>query len=401
MEMIESFRALRNYCECEDFKGWDPYDGLNSRLFRVIPFLKQSALCRLMMIQGFKRSPVNLRRLAMVPKDYNAKGIGLFLQGYCNLYKLIQINPTLTSLFGSREELSAHIRYLAELLLSLRSSDYSGACWGYNFDWQARRLFLFPKNTPTVVATSFCATALLEAAELFGNTQWRDIALSSARFVINDLHRTRHRNGILFSYSPLQGNDTVFNASLLAARLLSYCYHYVPNTEYADLARLTVLACCNSQQESGAWAYGLLPVQSWCDSFHTGYNLDGIAAYEEMTGDRSFHTVLEKGFEFYVSHFFETDGCPKYYADRKWPIDIHCPAQLPVTLARLNKWSQYKLQADCVMKWAIKHMQDKRGYFYYQMKPWGSSRIPYMRWSNAFMFYAMSYYFLNVFRDNQ
>lgn len=30
---------------------------------------------RLVVIQGFKRCPVNLRRLALVPKEYNAKGI--------------------------------------------------------------------------------------------------------------------------------------------------------------------------------------------------------------------------------------------------------------------------------------------------------------------------------------
>ena len=44
---------------------------------------------RLVVIQGFKRCPINLRRIALVPKEYNAKGIGLFLSGYCNLYKAI------------------------------------------------------------------------------------------------------------------------------------------------------------------------------------------------------------------------------------------------------------------------------------------------------------------------
>jgi hypothetical protein len=37
-------------------------------------------------------------------------------------------------------------------------------------------------------------------------------------------------------------------------------------------------------------------------------------------------------------------------------------------------------------------MQDKRGYFYYQIKKGISSKIPYMRWSQAWMMYAMSYY---------
>ena len=57
--MITNFIALKDYCEAEGFKGWDPYDGLNSRIFQALPFFKHSALCRLVMIQGFKRCPIN------------------------------------------------------------------------------------------------------------------------------------------------------------------------------------------------------------------------------------------------------------------------------------------------------------------------------------------------------
>lgn len=91
--MILNFIALKSYCESQHFKGWDPYDGLNSKLFQSLPFLRNSAICRLILIQGFKRCPINLRPLALVPKEYNAKGIGLFLQGYCNLYKTVFCNP--------------------------------------------------------------------------------------------------------------------------------------------------------------------------------------------------------------------------------------------------------------------------------------------------------------------
>ena len=86
---IEALAKLKVYCEQEQFKGWDPYDGLNSQVFQVIPFLKHSAICRLIVIQGFKRFPVNLRKWALVPKEHNAKGIGLFLSGYCNLYNAV------------------------------------------------------------------------------------------------------------------------------------------------------------------------------------------------------------------------------------------------------------------------------------------------------------------------
>ena len=393
-KVIDSFRLLREYCEREGFKGWDPYDGLNSKVFQALPFLKKSALCRLVVIQGFKRSPINLRRIALVPKEYNAKGIGLFLSGYCNLYNAVKANPKLAESLGSADSLKSQINELAELLISLQSNGYSGACWGYNFDWQARRLFLFPKFTPTVVATNFCATALMESFEITGEKKYLEIALSAANFVIKDLHRSDYKDGFLFSYSPLQGNDTVFNASLLGSRLLSFCYKYTGNEEYRKLAEQSIKACCAGQKENGAWVYGMLPVQSWVDSFHTGYNLDALIAYQEQTADDKYNKYIEKGFEYYIQNFFEADGTPKYYDNRTYPIDIHCPGQLLVTLARLHKTEEYKDIAEKVINWTIRNMQDKKGYFYYQLKPGVSSKISYMRWSNAFMFNALSHYIL-------
>ena len=395
MENINlNFFSLKKYCEEEQFKGWDPYDGLNSKIFQAFPFFKKSALCRLVVIQGFKRCPFNLRRIAMVPKEYNAKGIGLFLSGYCNLYHAVEQSPELCSTFGTKDSVKNQIIELAELLISLQSKGYSGACWGYNFDWQARRLFLFPKFTPTVVATNFCATALMEAYEITKEQRFLHIALSSADFVIKDLHRTPYKDGFLFSYSPLQGNDTVFNASLLGSRLLSYCYHYTGKEEYKKLAEESIRACCAGQKENGAWVYGMLPVQSWVDSFHTGYNLDGLIAYQKLTGDMKYNHFIENGFKYYIDNFFEEDGTPKYYDNKMYPIDIHCPGQLFVTLHRLDKFDEFQKLASKVLDWTIKNMQDKKGYFYYQLKPGISSKISYMRWSNAFMFQALSCYLL-------
>lgn len=392
INVIESFKSLKSYCEKEEYKGWDPYDGLNSKVFQALPYFKNSAFWRLCVIQGFKRCPINLRPLLGVKKDYNAKGIGLFLQGYCNLVKAVRQNPGLAKDLGTEEELTGKVNEVAELLISLQSKgDYHGACWGYNFGWQAKLLFYFPPYTPTVVATNFCATALMEAYEVTGKREYLDIALTSAEFVRQDLHRTEHEGGFLFSYSKLPLNKEVLNASLLGSRLLSFAYKYTRNEEYKELAEKSVSACCNLQEEHGEWIYGLANGQKWYDSFHTGYNLDALIAYEENTGDTKYHAYLEKGLKYYLENFFEDDGTPKYYNNQTYPIDIHCPGQLMVTLKRLHRYEDNQELAEKVMDWTIKNMQDRKGYFYYQMKKGMSSKISYMRWSNAFMFCAMSY----------
>ena len=398
MNIIYSFIKLKSYCETEQYKGWDPFDGLNSKVLQKLLPLKNSAILRLLVIQGFKRCPWNLRPLFRVPKEYNAKGIGLFLQGYCNLYRLLEQKPSLINELGPKESVLSRIHELSKLLVNLRSKGYHGSCWGYNFDWQSRRLFLFPAYCPTVVATNFCATALMDAYEVTGNKEYLNVALDSANFILNDLHLDEYESEKMISYSPLHGNDLVSNASLLGSKVLAYCYKYTGNKKYLEVARSSVRACCKGQREHGAWTYSQIPPKLWVDSFHTGYNLDGLIAYEEQTGDKDYHENIERGFNYYIKHFFNEDGSPKYYDNQQYPIDIHCPGQLLVTLHRLHKFDEYSELAEKVLNWTITNMQDKKGYFYYQLKKGISSKIPYMRWSNAFMFNAISYYLMDKAR---
>ncbi len=394
--LVRSFLSLKSYCESENYAGWDPYDGLNSKVFQWTP-LKHWDLARLAWIQGFKRSPINFRKLFSVPKQHNAKGIGLFLNGYCKLHQLAVKGNTN---FGTQENIQNKITALADLLLKMQHTAYSGACWGYNFDWQARRLFFFPAHTPTVVATSFCVQALLSAYEITKTDKYLQTALSAANFIAKDLNRSDFNSGFLFSYSPLKGNNTVINASLLGAKTLSLTYRYSKNPGHLELAHTTIKACCKAQHEDGSWIYGMLPVQKWIDSFHTGYNLDAIHVYHEVSGNMEFKDHLDLGFQYYIQNFFLEDGTPKYYHNQTYPIDIHCPGQLFVNLSVQNKFQENRELAEKVMQWTLNNMQAKKGYFYYQLKKGISSKISYMRWSNAFMFNAMSYYLLESNKSN-
>lgn len=376
--MLNSFNKLKQYCEKENFKGWDPYDGLNSKVFNAL-YLNKISFFRLAWIQLFKRNPINLRTLLLVPKEYNPKGLGLFLTGYCNLY---QNDP--------KKEYLQTIVFLADKLLEVQSQGYSGSCWGYNFDWQSRAFFL-PKKTPTVVATSFISSALLDAYDITQDQKYLDTVISSTKFIINDLNRTPKKEGFIFSYSPYD-HTRVYNASLLGSKLLAKVYTYTHDQNLLDLAKQSVTACANTQREDGAWIYGELEIQSWVDSFHTGYNLECIYEYQKYSGDSSFDSVVEKGLKYYLDNFFLEDGTPKYYDNKTYPIDIHAPAQFIATLYRMDKLNENKELIDKVLNWTINNMQDKQGYFYYQLKPSISSKIPYMRWAQAWMFYAFSFY---------
>ncbi len=378
--VIESLNRLQKYCEAENFRGYDPYDGLNSRFFQSIPFVSSSRFFRLAWIQFFKRSPVNLRRITGIKKEYNPKGLGLFLAGYCNLYKQ-----------EPREEYKNKIIFLSGEILGLKNEGYSGACWGYNFDWQARAFFQ-PKNTPTVVASTFIANALLDAYSITKNEQLLQTARSTCDFILKDLNRTYDESGdFAFSYSPMD-KSVVFNASLLGSRLLARVFSITKETALADEAKRSVNYCCKYQKEDGSWSYGTLPFHQWVDNFHTGYNLECVFEYMKFSGDNSYKRNVDQGLDYYINTFFTEEGIPRYYNNSTYPIDIHAPAQLVITLARLGKLEEHKVAADNVLTWTIRNMQAPGGFFYYQVNKYFSSRIPYIRWAQSWMFYALTTY---------
>lgn len=394
-DVISSFMALKKYTEGESFKGWDPYDGLNSKLFHTIPFFKNSALCRLIVIQGFKRCPFNLRSLALVPKEYNAKGIGLFLQGYCNLYKAVSVNSELKDKLGTREVLLEQIRHLADLLISLQSKGYSGACWGYSFDWQSKAFFL-PSYTPTVVATSFAVEALISTYEITGDKRYLNIAISSAEFILNDLNRIKKVRGFMFSYSPLD-DRAVYNATLLGTKTLSIIYHYTHDERLKEAARESALAVCDKQNIDGSFPHSDQVGNLWKDNFHTGFKLESLAIYQKYCNDKSFDENIKRGYIYWINNYFlPKEGIAKYYDNSVGDdlIDLHCVAQAIPTLFKLNELINNIELVKSLIKWSAENMQSKDGYFYFQKKGNKINKISYMRWPNAWMFYGLSYWIL-------
>ena len=388
--IIESFKRLKEYCEHEHYKGWDPYDGLNSRVFQALPYFKNNTFSREVLIQAFKRSPINLRHLAMVPKGYNPKGLGLFLGGYCNLYQMADDGR---DVIINKNECYERIVQLADLLLSLQTKGYSGACWGYNFAWQSKAFFL-PKWTPTVVATSFIVEPLLKAFEITGRQEYYDTAISSADFILKDLNRIEKPNGFMFSYSPLD-NRAVYNATLLGSKTLALIYGYTKEDNLKEAARKSVRCVCDTQNPDGSFPHSDQAGNTWRDNFHTGFKLESIKLYQGICNDYSFITNLESGYNYWIENFFIKDkGIALYYDRNMQPslVDLHCVAQAMATLYKLGKMDEQNTLATKLLQWAMDNMQSKKGYFYFQKKGFIKTKIEYMRWPNAWMFYGISYW---------
>jgi hypothetical protein len=382
-EIERAYLSLDAWCMEHDYSGHDPFDALNSRVFSSVPLARTSRAARLAWTQAFKRSPLNIRKLARVPAERNAKGTALFA-----LAALAEVRRTRTS------EAEKKARYLLDGLLASSLQSKSGAlCWGYNFDWQGRAFFA-PKGTPTVVPTAFGARALLEAAQSLDDEDYLKQARSCCDFILRDLNVTEENAGeVCWSYSPLD-RTRVYNASLLASETLCSVGALTCERELTRQGLRGARYVAARQQASGAWAYGADSFQSWSDNFHTAFILTSFARIMKASGEarEEFAGVVERGYEFWRERFFLADGWPKYYPHRLYPADAHSAGAAIVALAELSDvYTRALPLAEKIAHWAIGNLRDPaRGFFYYQKHRFYTIRTPYMRWSQSWMLYALA-----------
>jgi hypothetical protein len=120
--------------------------------------------------------------------------------------------------------------------------------------------------------------------------------------------------------------------------------------------------------------------------------LDCFKSYSEFTGDDRFEQNLERGYDYWKTTFFLSDGTPKYYCQKTLPIDIQCCSQAIDTLVFFaNRDPEGLALAIKVAMWTVQNMQDVSGYFYYRRySPWLVNRTPTLHWGQATMLCALS-----------
>ena len=361
----EAIKALRDWIESRRFEGYEPFDLLNS------PYLSgrwaRETLPGVLIMQAGKRfAGLRLRRLLKVPPSRNPKGLGLCLWAYCDLAE-------------SGYDVSAEAAWLKSELIRLRSPNESEYSWGYDWDYLSLRGSRLPAFSPNVIASYFCATAMLRMSEVYQDQEARGIAESAARFMVSRLNRSfESESQVCFSYTP---NDTtlIYNSSALAGVFLA-------RMGYLPLARKAMAFLVEHQLPDGGWYYGKLRRQRWIDSFHTSYNVCALLDYQQIAGDRSFEAAMLRGHRYYANNFFSAAGAPTYFHDRVFPIDIHACSQAILHFAAFScldrAWQTFG--------WTVKNMGAPDGSFYYQRHRVGTNRTAYMRWGQAWMLRALA-----------
>jgi hypothetical protein len=397
-ELERVYESLWAWCRARGYAGHDPFDALNSRLFRATP-LKHSRLARLAWTQAFKRSPVNLRPLALVPEGRNAKGTALFA-----LAAVARFRAT------GREAHKLEARTLLDELLNARAETEGGTAWGYNFDWQGRA-FYAPRGTPTVVPTAFAVRALIEAVRTLdtpgeegtvseGVWPYLTAATAACRFILDRLNRGDESDEeVCFSYTPLD-RTRVFNASLLAGEALAAAGAVTGPKTWPVYALRAARYVVRRQRADGSWDYGADSYQGWADNFHTAFVLTSLVRIlrdcaPQLETDEETRAEIEgalaRGYRCWREGFFLADGWPKYYHHDAHPADAHSAGAALVALAELREREPDAPElAHRVAAWTLRELYDPRGFFYYQKRRLRTVRTPYMRWSQAWMAYGLA-----------
>lgn len=394
-QVVSAFARLNEWLEGEDFQGWDPYDALNSPLLRGAG---RQRLLGIAFVQLLRRSPINLRPLLRIPKGCNPKAMGLFLATYAHKFLSTRKQGDLK-----------WARFFHDWLIENISPGYAGACWGYNFDWPNRG-FVAPAGTPTIVNTVFIALSFLHSERVFEysvqfpdwteherfearqedgdgrNAEGVSVARSACNFILHDLNVLRpNSEELCFSYTPID-HRFVHNANMLGAQLFSTVYVRTGESQLAELALAAARFTARRQRPDGSWPYGIARRDKWVDNFHTGYVLVALKQVAAHLGTHEFDHVIGKGYTFWKKEMFLSEVVPKFYPQRIYPIDIHSVAQAVLT------WIEFSDIDPCAIPrawqlalWAIEEMQDETGFFYYQLHRTHRIRIPYMRWSQAWM----------------
>lgn len=362
------------------YAGYDPFDGLNSAFFKLVPAAKNGIL-GLAWIQFCKLSPINFRPLLLVPKARNPKGVGLFISGMLQDYRRT----------GNTELLNESLA-LADWLLTQQCDKqvWQYPCWGYHFDWKARAFYV-PKGKPNVITTLYVSRALYELGELANRPDLCDVALNSAHFIVQ--HLSCQADGReFFAYIP---GETAFvhNASLWAAAWVAFAASKTGDAAYAEQALRVARQSVSEQAPDGSWVYGSRHHHQFIDGFHTGYNLEALNLIRKVLAVTEFDESISKGLAFYKQMLFATNGAANYYHNNPYPYDMHTVAQAVITLLEVGGSQEDIALAEKTMQWSITELYlPKQKRFVYQKTARYTNKVNYMRWTQAWVYYSFAFY---------
>ncbi len=397
--LLKSISRLGRWLEKNGCQGYDPYDikalpwvlnltkkGNNSRFWAII---------RELIFESFYTCPILSRKIFRIKKEINPKAIGLFASSYLDLYKIT-----------NEKEYFEKSRFYLDWLLNNKTIINNGSGWGYSFDWQSNQRI--PRNTPNGIVTTAVGDAFWNFYQFTGEQKFLEECIQICKFLVSlPIDKTEpHR--LCFSYTPVFINH-IHNLNLFVAEFLIKIGNQIRNMDWIHLGEQAVNYTLAAQMENGSFDYNGPPEKpmNLIDHYHTGFVLRMLHSIWKLTRKDHIYHALKRCYEHYIQNFFHNDIIPKLKPDKLYRIDIHSCSESIFCLSELSDIFPESLEkAGKVLEWTINNFQDSQGYFYYgflKSRLTGivfKSKIPYIRWGQAWMLRAMSKFLMKTKQIN-
>jgi hypothetical protein len=392
-DILKSVLKIDSWLAQNGWKGYDPYD------IKAVPWVleltekgnnsKFWAFFREFVFEFFYTFPAFSRNLLRITQEINPKAMGLFSTGYLDLYKITY----------DKSFLEKSLNCL-DWLMHNKIKVNGGSGWGYPFEWQSGQRI--PRNTPNGIVTTAVGDAFWNHYQYTNDKKYLDECTRICKFLVSLPVDKIDVEKICFSYTPVFINH-IHNLNLFVAEFLIKTGINVNNNDWIESGIKAVNYTVSSQLENGLFDYNgpPEPAQKHYDNYHTGFVLRMLHSIDKLIEREDVKLALKKGYNSYITNFFESETIPKLTPRKKYRIDIHSCAESILCLTTLSDIFPEAIQnAGKVLNWSIENLQDNSGYFYYgilKSRLTGlkfRSKIPYLRWGQAWMLRAISRYLL-------
>ena len=396
-ELLAAIQRLDAWVEKNGWSGWDPYDIRGAYLPRKIERLPANLLTKIvkkLVLALLDIHPLYARRLFGIRPEINAKGMGLFLASYCNLF-----NATKNQNYLHKAS------QCAEWLIDNRNENFQGWGWGYPFDWYSP--IYIPKGIPSSIASATIGDGFYKLYGCTGNDKYLQICKKICDFFMNGLKITyKEGDAICFSYTPLD-NYQVHNTNLIIGEFLTRVGKETGDKHLTEMGFYCGNFALKEQQPEGFLPYwGLSQTDLYSngklhtDHYHSGFEIRMVYGIWKNTSDVRFRDAYVKYFDWYLKNLFDGGIIPKFTPKSKYPINIHsCAEAILCRATLLPDHPEQAAQLENTVEWTLKNMEYKDGEYTYLIKRFpvlGERKIniPMIRWGQAWMFRALSELYL-------
>ena len=390
---FEAVEKFINWLKSNGYYSYDQYDfwstgyGIKSKAIYYknkiagIPFVAPIFLAEIF-YPKIRKSLVERKRFPIADAH--------FILGFLNLF-----------------EVTSDAKYLDEAkkvatdLLKTSVPGFSGYCWGYPFDWMTTR-GLWTSGIPLITTTGYCYEAFIKLFKITNQNEYLDIAYSIFTFTLKDLKDTPIEKGISSgSYSPID-NSQIVNANAYRSYVLIDGAKRFNNDEALQKATLNINFILKNQNEDGSWKYAINDERdNFVDHFHTCFVLKNLYKLNQVLNEERIDDVIKKGFDFYKKNLFDKTGSPKPFAKlsrvnivKRELYDYAEGISLCLLMESSDKEAG-KL-AEHMVQEVIHLYQNKNGSFVTNVNLFNiPNRIPYLRWPQAQLFFALTNYLKN------